>query len=528
MASSYSHGRVRGTVIAYILYTHPMRTCVSAVVAILVLASVGGGLSVSGGSSVSLSFAADTTPAQPASSLTADSTLAALDASIDWYRNARVTMRDVNRAGAIFAAEDQETARQALQRAFAVARARAPLLKQSPDTAARPPEQQRLSQARAGLETAIKAEEDWLRRAPPSERAATRRRLELERLRLSIMTQLQSFSASVTAGAPTDVSQQIDALEQSVPELKGSVSSTEPAAVVASDAGTRTLGQLNRLIRLRQSRVSVDDLTGATASLSRSVTSDLRSLGDELRSLGTRLSALAENANAGSAGDGESEFQAGLARAKALGAVLVPLREQASLLRRYGEDLKGWTRAIDTETGDVLKSLGLEAFRLGVVIGIVLLGAVLWRYLTLRYIADVYRRRLLLTVRSFVVWCAIALVIVFHFASELTALVTALGFAAAGVAFALQNVILALAGYFAMLSPNGIRVGDRVSLQGPFGYVYGEVEEIGLVRIRLSELAGDPPRPTGRIVVFPNSVVFTGTFMKHLPGDETEPLKRSA
>ena len=493
-----------------------MRTCVSAVVAIVVLSVVSG------------SFAADTTPAPSALSVTTDGTLAALNASIDWYRTARVTMRDVNRAGAIFAAEDQETARQALQRAFAVARARAAVLKQNPATVPTSPEQQRLSEARAGLEVAIKAEENWLRRAPPSERAATRRRLELERMRLQIMTQLQTFSASLAAGTPTDLSQQIDALEPSVPELRGSALPTEATAVVAGDTGSRTLGLVNRLIRLRQSRMSVDDLMAATASLSRSVTTDLRALGDELRSLGRRLSVLAENVDAGPAADAEREFQAGLARAKALGGVLVPLREQASLLRRYGEDLKGWTRAIDTETRAVLKSLGVEALRLGVVIGIVLLGAVLWRYLTLRYITDTYRRRLLLTVRSFVVWCAIALVVVFHFASELTALVTALGFAAAGIAFALQNVILSLAGYFAMLSPNGIRVGDRVSLQGPFSYVYGEVVEIGLVRIRLNELAGDPARPTGRIVVFSNSVVFTGTFIKHPPGDEAEPVRRLA
>jgi len=134
----------------------------------------------------------------------------------------------------------------------------------------------------------------------------------------------------------------------------------------------------------------------------------------------------------------------------------------------------------------------------------------------------------LLTARTIVITTAIALVLVFHFASELTALVTALGFAAAGIAFALQNVILALAGYFAMLSPNGIRIGDRVSLQGPFGYVTGEVDEIGFVRIRLRELAGDPPKPTGRIVVFPNSVVFTGTFFKNPNGEDAGPLRRSA
>jgi small-conductance mechanosensitive channel len=90
-----------------------------------------------------------------------------------------------------------------------------------------------------------------------------------------------------------------------------------------------------------------------------------------------------------------------------------------------------------------------------------------------------------------------------------------LGFAAAGIAFALQTVILALAGYFSMVAPNGIRVGDLVALQGPFGYVHGEVIDIGFVRMRLRELAGDSLRPTGRVVVFPNSVVFTGSFFKH-------------
>ena len=150
--------------------------------------------------------------------------------------------------------------------------------------------------------------------------------------------------------------------------------------------------------------------------------------------------------------------------------------------------------------------------------------------LTERYIADPYRRRLLLTLRKIVVLTALVLVVVMHFASELTTLLTVLGFAAAGIAFALQTVILAVAGYFSMMAPNGIRVGDRVSLQGPFGYVNGEVLEIGFVRIRLRELAGDPPAATGRTVVFPNSVVFTGSFFKHPGGSVPEPpdLERAA
>jgi len=46
------------------------------------------------------------------------------------------------------------------------------------------------------------------------------------------------------------------------------------------------------------------------------------------------------------------------------------------------------------------------------------------------------------------------------------------------------------------------------------------VLDIGLVRIRLRELDGEPLRPTGRIVVFPNSVVFTGSFFKHPPAED--------
>jgi hypothetical protein len=340
---------------------------------------------------------------------------------------------------------------------------------------------------------------------------------------------MQGFNASLSGTAQSDLTQQIDTLEQSVPELRNTVAATEAASgPSAADRGSRTLGLVSRLIRLRESRMNVDDLSAATASLSRSVSAETRATGDELRSLGTRLSTLAENPESSAPEDGDQAFQTGLARAKALAGVLVPLRQQTSLLRRYGDDLRGWTRALDAETRDVLKTLGVELLRVAIVIGLVLVGAVLWRFLTLRYIADASRRRLLLTARTIVVTTAIALVLVFHFASELTALVTALGFAAAGIAFALQNVILALAGYFAMLSPNGIRIGDRVSLQGPFGYVNGEVVEIGFVRIRLRELEGDPPKPTGRIVVFPNSVVFTGTFFKTPAGEDAGPVRRSA
>jgi small-conductance mechanosensitive channel len=193
---------------------------------------------------------------------------------------------------------------------------------------------------------------------------------------------------------------------------------------------------------------------------------------------------------------------------------VLPLREQSALARRFAADLKGWNEVIDRESRLALQALGLDLLGVLVALAVIFIGGALWRIAVNRYVTDAGRRRVLLTARSVVVSVAVVLVLIFHFTSEMAALVTALGFAAAGIAFALQNVILAVAGYFTMVAPGGIRVGDRVSLQGPFGYVHGEVEEIGFVRIKLRELAGEPLRPSGRVVVFPNSVVFTGSFFK--------------
>src|SRR5262249_48220741 len=62
----------------------------------------------------------------------------------------------------------------------------------------------------------------------------------------------------------------------------------------------------------------------------------------------------------------------------------------------------------------------------------------------------------------------------------------------------------------------GIRTGDRVTVSG----VTGNVIDIGLVRIYLAELAGSAGdwRPTGRIVVYSNSVLFQpSALFKQMP-----------
>ena len=110
------------------------------------------------------------------------------------------------------------------------------------------------------------------------------------------------------------------------------------------------------------------------------------------------------------------------------------------------------------------------------------------------------------------------MIIILGLASELGSLATFAGLLTAGVAVGLQNVILAVVGYFLLIGKFGVRVGDRVQVSG----VNGEVVDIGLIRLYVMELggAGSDAHPTGRVVAFSNSIVFQpapGLF-KQVPG----------
>jgi len=474
----------------------------------------------------------DATPAAPPNqpppaARTSEQVLASLNRAMTWYRQARIVMRSVEGSG-VFGPADEQTALRLVGRAFDVARAEAALL--SRDSAQASASSGRRAEELKKLETTIRQDEqdvEKLRarlRAEPQRRslqvelAAAQNKLELDRARVEFFAQLRELSAS-GSGADDDLGHQIDGMKEAVPEL-GSATAPQSGAATSSGSGSGTWGMVQRLLALQRSRSRLADLEAATNNLVRSLDEEIKAARAGLRPILTRLNALAKNPtdSGTSLQDSQREFRGLLERRKLMAAVLLPLRDEAALARRYASDLAGWNEVVDRQSWQALQGLALDLLGVLVALAVIFIGGVLWRVAVARYVTDAARRRLFLTARSIVLTVAVALVFIFHFTSEMAALVTALGFAAAGIAFALQNVILAVAGYFTMVAPNGIRIGDRVSLQGPFGYVHGEVAEIGLVRVKLHELAGEPLKPTGRVVVFPNSVVFTGTFFKDPPG----------
>ncbi len=95
---------------------------------------------------------------------------------------------------------------------------------------------------------------------------------------------------------------------------------------------------------------------------------------------------------------------------------------------------------------------------------------------------------------------------------------TGIGLISAGLAFALQQVILSLAAYFVILRGDTFGVGDRITLGG----VRGDVVKLGFLKTTIMEM-GQPPsvasadpavwvhsrQYTGRLVTVTNGAIFT-------------------
>lgn len=99
----------------------------------------------------------------------------------------------------------------------------------------------------------------------------------------------------------------------------------------------------------------------------------------------------------------------------------------------------------------------------------------------------------------------ILLIIVFN--DNLGGFAVTLGFAGAGITFALREVIISVAGWIGILGGGFYKTGDRVQLGG----IKGDVIDIGILRTTVMELGEwvDADLYNGRIVRISNSFVFS-------------------
>jgi small-conductance mechanosensitive channel len=476
-----------------------------------------------------------------------------LERTLSWYRRVSAIEQQPEITSDLASRDRLHTAAiKALQLAFDFARAESVLLRRRPGgpPAAQEPETSAASsfeQASAqltgratSLQSRLNELDSALQRASErtrghlvDERAALVADLELTKtIQESIGSILQFASTSAFSEHAADtLTAQIDDLARSVPEVgrTSAIAATTPPSGPSSGSNppggniqvfrSQSAGLLalfTELFTIEAARRDVADVLGQTQALSQSIAERREPLTSEAREL-VREGDLATSGSADHAQLAETgrNLHAAVVRVRQLSTAMVPLGEQAIAVETARNALLVWRYGLTERLRLAGRYLFMRTILLIAIIAILLGLSEVWRRATFRYLRDARKRGQLLLLRRVVVGGAVGIVLVLGFASEVGSLATYAGFVTAGLAVALQNVILAIVAYFFLIGRYGVRVGDQVTIAG----VTGNVVEIGLVRIYLMELAGPDWRPTGRIVVFSNAVLFQpSALFKQTPG----------
>ena len=489
-----------------------------------------------------------------------------LNQTIDWYRNLAFQEElATDPEDVIFLNDNRHLGKQIAQLSFDFARANADYLSRhglssTPAQPSAPTKYQALFQAAAKADARVRSAQDEIdslqqklenahgsaRRSLQSQIDEVRSEFDLAQTRSQTLHNMIQFLGGKDGSGGGTLTAQIAELEHSVPELDTAGNRSagdQPASATASantgsnanvtsssnaqaavtrhqSAPTGLLALITDLISLTRKMHQLDQAAKLTEALSQSAQKLTAPLVASLAAAAQRGDVIEQQESTDPAilEQQKRELDTLTASFKQISAVMLPVGKQRILLDRYKNSLANWRAAVRSDYGSEARALLLRVAILGAVLIVFVALADLWRRATFRYIHDPRRRYQFLLLRRMVLWFVITVTIAFAFASELGSLATFAGLITAGIAVALQNVILAVAGYFFLIGRYGVKLGDRVQISG----VTGDVVDVGLIRLHLMELSGSGTdrQPTGRVVVFSNSIVFqpTASFYKQIPG----------
>jgi len=492
--------------------------------------------------------------AQPAAAESPGAIISFLNQTIVWSRQLTAEQQLVNEpSDALFLNDSRQLANQVVRLAFDYARARAQALANQggvvPSQAA-PSQYQRLIDSANKADQQVKSLQKELDGFHQQLLTATGRKrttllavisetegeLELFQTRRDTLRNMLQFATTTTASGvgSGNLPSQVEELARSVPAASvsgkdvaeanpASGNSASPTAVASrerKEAPTGILSLATDLFSLRRKIRALDDnlrQTDALVQSARDLRAPLVAKVRELTQKGDDVAGQPDSQDPKVLAQQRKDLDSLTTQFKQVSASFLPLGKQNILLDVYKRGTTNWRNAVESQYQAELKGLLLRLAALGLILGVVLGVSELWKRATFRYITDTRRRYQFLLIRRIVLWSLIAIIVATAFASELGAITTFAGLMTAGIAVALQNVILSIAGYFFLIGKYGVRVGDRVNING----VTGDVVDIGLVRLQLMEVTDGPaPLPTGRVVAFSNAVVFqagSGMF-KQIPG----------
>jgi len=482
--------------------------------------------------------------------LNRDAILEHLNAVITWYRDSSNKIEPVGLpSDAIYQDNARNIASQAVRLAFESARAETALI---PNDQASAPNQKPAQPGRrnfrqmqsdvgariADLQSQLDTVNKQLARAPAAKKKALLEQrdalggeLNLYKTVQENLDKMTDFMEGANEGGEGLLGS-IEELAHSVPEIWGGPRTQKqtPKAPASASGLANTSGLIGQALTLMERFRAIHEIdqtlkeTDHVRQLAENVHKPLR---DALAATLQQGQKLAGEANASAKastpappGDATQQFEQLTNQFKQLSSATIPLAQEIVVIEQGRGNFGEWRKSILLESRYVLRSLAIRIIGIALALAFVGILADVWRRLTYRYIREPRRRRQFLIMRRFVMGFLIAMVLIVGFVSEFSSLATFAGFITAGIAVALQGVILSVAAYFFVVGRYGIRVGDRISVAG----VTGDVIDIGPVRLYIMELAGTgiDLYPTGRVIVFSNSVLFqAGTpLFKQIPGTE--------
>jgi small-conductance mechanosensitive channel len=475
--------------------------------------------------------------AQTVTGLSGGAILDHLNTSIDWYRHVFSQSPSSGvPSDAVYQQNAQTMAGEVVQLAFQSAQAEASLIPAAQDNHAGTSTSSNLAKLQsdvnariAALEAQIADLNQQLTRAPRSKRQqleaqrdSAQGELQLRHAMRDAFAQLTQFVSANGEAGKGGLEGSINELRRSVPELSNAGAAKTAAKPLAgsmpSSAGLigEIIGLYDQLNAMHQLSLLMDE-TGRVRDAANTLRSPLVAT---LRATIAQGQQLADQSATGAADQQRQQFDALAARFKQMAAASIPLSQEIILLDQSGANFLEWRQSVLHESNRILRSIVLRVLAIALAMGAILLLSEVWRRVTFRYVSDVRRRRQFLALRRVVMGFCMGIVLILGFVSEFSSLATFAGFITAGLAVGLQTILLSVAAYFFLVGRWGIRVGDRISVAG----VTGDVVDVGLVRLYMMELAGTGVDlfPTGRIVVFSNSVLFQATtpLFKQLPGSD--------
>jgi small-conductance mechanosensitive channel len=493
--------------------------------------------------------------------LTGDQVVQILDETVDWYRTLGAQQQTATQpSDLLILYANQQTADKVIGLAFEIARANAELLSSeasSADTStdaassaqALSEQQKRLDAQRQAIQDEMAADRKLL--AAGKTELATKLselqgELDMVNARKNLLDTMSQFvnesdTRRASAGA---LKAHIDAIAVSIPSANLGGAASAPAAAAApgaagsaalqgstvpavltsttnSTSGRTGIWELaSDVLRLSKKISTIDGIDKRTAALEQTFAQIRARPLEQLKNYAAQSDALAvqaDNANGTALKAVRDQMDTLAWLFKQTSAILIPLSKEGVLLNQYRHNLSNWRDTTKHQYHDALATFGVRLAVLAAMLAVVFAGAEVWRRAVLRYAHEPRRRNQLLMIRKVTTWILVAVIVGLTFVTELSSFATFAGLLTAGIAVAMQSVLVSIVGYFFLIGKYGIRVGDRVQI----GNVSGEVIDLGLVRMHLMELSSQGPLgATGRVVAFANSIVFqaSGGLFKQISG----------